>query len=1027
MGSSRRQRMGLLALGLWASACGAPALEESQDVPRAVAPREVTPLDKADVPPGTRPPGFKPGALQQQMVSASALNVVNVTESGFITLSIDGVGTNGPSGIVQANKPAAGATVRRAYMAAASTGFSSYRINNGEVRIDGQPVSWSTSLANGIASWNHWADVTSLVKAKLDAAPAGRVSFSITEAATTQVDGEILTVIFDNPSETTVNTAILLFGAQSTTGDTFNISLSEPINKNDPNLGLDLSLGISFGAQVGSPNETQRSTVDVNGQRLSSVAGGQDDGASSNGALLTVGGLDDSNANPSPFVTGPGPYVDDELYNVLPFVSQGATRIVINTFNASNDDNIFFAALSLRAASAIVGEGIVLGPPLATSEVGLSHTVTANLQNDLGQPLINRAVSFLINAGPNAGQTGQAVTNSAGHASFTYVGSGGVGRDQIQASFTKTSGGVSLSNLALKDWTQTKRPPTAVCRDLTLDAGPSCGVTGSVNNGSSDPDGDLVGCTQSPAGPFGPGTTSVTLTCVDQAGLSSSCTASVQVVDSSAPALNCPANQQAECVGGGANVNTGQASASDNCGTPSVSSPAPAHYPLGTSVVTHTATDSSGNTSSCTSAVVVRDTQAPAVTPNPASAALECNVSTYVEAGASAADACAGNLSGAVVTSNGVDTSHPGNYTVNYSVTDPSGNAASSSRTVSVLDTLAPTVALVGPASSNHECNSGAYVDPGATASDICSGDLTASIARSGSVNGGAVGSYTLGYTAQDGAGLSASASREVTVVDTLAPSIVCPGPMIVEAPSSGGAVVTPAAANATDVCALASVVGPPAGLYAPGSTPVTYTATDVGGQSVSCNTSILVTDPAAPPPDLTMCNMPRYTRDALVKVCGYIRPGSSSSPIALAYFTINGGEPVPMEEEGTGGHMVQFLALEEGTYTIVLTAIDAQGGVVSDTRVVTVDRTAPVLRIVSPLPDEAQPSIWVDITSEVTDASPSTVSTNWVESSSVEAGTNTVTHSVRVADTGYNDVIITATDAAGNTGEFIGRVLVAE
>ncbi|MFP2895227.1 immunoglobulin-like domain-containing protein [Corallococcus sp. 4LFB] len=1017
-----------MALGLWVTACGAPTAEESaQATTGGASPVEAAPHEEAL--PGTRPPGFKPEArqLRQERVSASALNVLKVTESGFITLSIDGLGTNGPSGVVQADKPSAGATVRRAYLAAASTGFSGYRLGNTDVRIDSQAVAWSTSIANSISSWNHWADVTSLVKGKLDAAPAGRVSFTISEAATSRVEGEVLTVIFDNPSETTVNTAILLFGAQNTTGDTFNISLSEPLNKNDPKLALDLSLGISYGSQIGSLNEQQRSTVDVNSQRLTSVAGGQDDGASANGALLTVGGLDDTNDNPSPFVTGPGPRIDDELYNVLPFVSHGATQIAINTFNASNDDNIFFAALSLRSAVAIVGEGIVLGPTLATSDVGQSHTVTATLQDDLGRPLVNRMVSFLINAGPNAGRTGQAATDSTGHASFTYVGSGGVGRDQVQSSFVKNSGEVALSNLALKDWTQTKRPPTAVCRDLVLDAGATCGVSGNVNNGSSDPDGDLVGCTQSPAGPFGLGTTSVTLTCVDQTGLSSSCTASVRVVDSSAPVLSCPANQQAECVGGGANVDTGRASASDNCGTPSVNSPSPAFYPLGTHVVTHTATDSSGNGASCTSAVVVRDTQAPVVTPNPVTATLECNVGTYHEAGATAADACVGNLSGAVVASSTVDTSRPGSYTVHYGVTDPSGNAASASRTVSVQDTLAPTVALVGSASQSLECNGGAYADPGATASDVCAGDLTASLVRSGSVDVGTVGVYNIGYTATDGVGLSASANREVTVVDTQAPSIVCPGPLIVEAPSSEGAVVTPAAAHATDACAVASVTGPPTQLYAPGATPVTYTATDFGGQSVSCGSTIYVTDPSASPPDMTMCNMPRYTRDEQLKACGYILPGPSGAPIIFAYFTVNDGAPIPVEPEVAGGHAVHFLTLEEGTYTIVLTAIDAQGGVVSQTRLVTVDRTAPAIRILSPLPDEAQPSVWVDITSEVTDASPSTVSTNWVEQSSVGEGTNTVTHSVRVADTGYNDVIITATDAAGNTGEFIGRVYVSE
>lgn len=56
-----------------------------------------------------------------------------VTETGFISLSMDGLGTNSASGTIQVEKPA-GATVRSAYMAAASTGWSFRKLVNGEVK-----------------------------------------------------------------------------------------------------------------------------------------------------------------------------------------------------------------------------------------------------------------------------------------------------------------------------------------------------------------------------------------------------------------------------------------------------------------------------------------------------------------------------------------------------------------------------------------------------------------------------------------------------------------------------------------------------------------------------------------------------------------------------------------------------------------------------------------------------------------------------------------------------------------------------
>ncbi|HZI11174.1 MAG TPA: DUF5011 domain-containing protein, partial [Myxococcus sp.] len=648
------------------------------------------------------------------------------------------------------------------------------------------------------------------------------------------------------------------------------------------------------------------------------------------------------------------------------------------------------------------------------------------LQDDLGRPVASRAVSFSITSGPNAGRTGSAITDGQGRASFTYVGSGGAGRDQVQASFVSSTGATAVSNLALKDWTLTRRPPVAVCRNLQLDAGLTCGASGSVNNGSSDPDGNQVGCTQSPAGPFGLGTTGVTLTCTDSTGLSSSCSSTVTVVDRTRPSITCPADQVAECVGGGALVVPPLASASDNCGFVSVSGGRPAFYPLGANTLLYHATDGSGNNLGCGITLTVQDTQAPAVTPvGPLGSTLQCNVDAYVELGATASDMCSGSLSSYVTTSGGVNTSRTGTYAVSYSVVDGAGLRGTATRYVDVDDTLPPSVALVGPASTSLECNAGTFNDPGATASDVCEGDLTGAIVRTGAVNTGAVGRYTLRYTATDGSGLTASASRTVSVVDTQGPSITCPGPLFVEAPSSAGAQVRPAAASASDNCGLASVTGPSAGFYTPGTHEVTYTATDAAGQPASCTSVILVVDRASPPPKLTLCDMKRYTNDALVKACGFVLPGDSGAPITYAFVRVNGGAPIRVQPDASGGMVTQWLPLDEGTYTIELTAIDALGGIATGTRIVTVDRTPPAIRILSPLPEERQPSGRLDVVSEVTDVAPCTVTTNWIHRTDVDEGTNIVSHTVYLPNPGSNDIIINAVDEAGNAASVKGLVYV--
>ena len=373
-----------------------------------------------------------------------------VTETGYISLSVDGLGSNAASGIIQVEKPSAGATVRKAYMAAASRGFSGRVLANGDVKIDGTGVVWSLTTPSSISSSNSWADVTSIVKSKIDAAPAGRVDFTITEVSTTGIDGEILAVIFDDPAQTSSNTVILLFGAQNVLGDTFNIGLANPLDKSDPNLVLDMSLGIGFGYQTSSVNN-QFSTVDVNSVRMTSSAGGQDDGAGANGALLTAGGLDDSNVNPDPYAAPANARTDDELYDLLPFVKDGDTAITVFTKNPSNDDNIFFAALNLASTTAVVGEGILLSPVFDINPVGTQHTVTAKVQDDNGNAIVGRDVTFTITAGPHVGQTATVATDANGEATFTYTGTT-LGTDTIQAQMQDSSGTTVNSNPVKKKW-----------------------------------------------------------------------------------------------------------------------------------------------------------------------------------------------------------------------------------------------------------------------------------------------------------------------------------------------------------------------------------------------------------------------------------------------------------------------------------------------------------------------------------------------------------------------------------------------
>lgn len=158
--------------------------------------------------------------------------------------------------------------------------------------------------------------------------------------------------------------------------------------------------------------------------------------------------------------------------------------------------------------------------------------------------------------------------------------------------------------------------------------------------------------------------------------------------DVSAPVVTLPGNKTVEATEpGGSHVSFAVSAIDPPHGNPAVvCQPSSGFlFPLGSTTVLCTATDSSGNTGQGTFRVRVRDTTPPAITLlGPASVAVPVG-SPYLDAGATAADIVDGDLTSVVVTANPVDTAVPGTYTVTYDVADSSGNAALQvSRTVEV-------------------------------------------------------------------------------------------------------------------------------------------------------------------------------------------------------------------------------------------------------------------------------------------------------------------------------------------------------
>jgi hypothetical protein len=155
------------------------------------------------------------------------------------------------------------------------------------------------------------------------------------------------------------------------------------------------------------------------------------------------------------------------------------------------------------------------------------------------------------------------------------------------------------------------RPPVITCpaKIITNTSSGQCSATGVVLGSpiASDNCGILSVVSNAPSS-FPLGTNFVVWTVTDVNGNSSVCTQRVIVVDNQAPALTCPLEVMVELPAGqccASGVDLGTAATSDNCSGVSLTNNAPGRFPLGTTLVTWTASDANGNSASCVQPVVV--------------------------------------------------------------------------------------------------------------------------------------------------------------------------------------------------------------------------------------------------------------------------------------------------------------------------------------------------------------------------------------------------------------------------------------
>lgn len=405
---------------------------------------------------------------------------------------------------------------------------------------------------------------------------------------------------------------------------------------------------------------------------------------------------------------------------------------------------------------------------------------------------------------------------------------------------------------------------TVLSEDLGLPSTTGTNVT--VTNERSDGEAFLA--------PFPAGQTIITWTATDDVGRNASCNQviTVQATDNTPPTLNVPPNINTTTSSCSIVLDDelGVATADDNC-TASVSIirtgvPAGFVFPTGTTIITYKATDAAGNHTTATQSVTVLESpavpptiMAPAnVTINTGAGATSCGtlVGDATLGTATAADNC-----GAVsIARTGVPAGNNfpvGDTFVTYTATDASGNTASATQKVTVVDNTPPIVTppgavtlFTGPGATScgvTVANLDATLGTG-TATDNCAG--VGAVVRTGVPSGNQfpLGTTTLTYSATDAHGNSSSAMQVVTVVDNTAPVISCPANITLEPTCPAGAVGTYTPPVGSDNCAgvtTSRTAGLASGsIFSIGSTIVTYTANDANGNSSSCSFTVIVLTP---------------------------------------------------------------------------------------------------------------------------------------------------------------------------------------
>ena len=417
-------------------------------------------------------------------------------------------------------------------------------------------------------------------------------------------------------------------------------------------------------------------------------------------------------------------------------LSASPTQVSFNTCDESVFQSVLFTATT--AGSREVTLSRVSGPDLNASPAKLTLLVNAptNTAPVVAVAGVSNGASYQHGAvpTPTCTVTDAEDSNPTATPSLTAVAgplaAHGLGSRTATCSYTD-GGGITRTASATYTIVDTTLPVLNTPGDQVLEAtGPGGAaatwtVTGSDNVALASP----ASCSPASGHTFALGQHTVTCSATDVAGNTRSGTFGITVRDTTGPTLVTGNDVTREATGpGGATADYDAATATDvhdGALTPTCAPASGSLFALGDTVVTCSVQDASGNQSSGTLTVHVRDTTGPVIdVPDDRTVEATSPAGASVSFGADAADAVDGDRPVTCSPVTGATFAF-GDTTVECTASDTRGNESTATFVVTVEDTVKPDLTVPAGLTAEAAGPTGSVVDYDVTATDAADDEVT--------------------------------------------------------------------------------------------------------------------------------------------------------------------------------------------------------------------------------------------------------------------------------------------------------------